>query len=112
DPPKLIDLVRGDLDWIVLKCLEKDRGRRYETANGLAADIQRHLDNEPVIARPPSKLYEFQKTVRRHTFGFAAAIALFLALVLGAAVSTWQAGRAMRAEREQARLRQVAEAKE
>jgi len=49
-----------------MKCLEKDRVRRYETANGLALDIQRHLDNEPVMARPPSRLYEFSKTVRRH----------------------------------------------
>ena len=73
EPPKLIHLVRGDLDWIVMKALEKDRTRRYETANGLAMDIQRHLNNEPVVARPPSRLYEFQKTVRRHKFGFAAA---------------------------------------
>ena len=55
-----------------MKCLEKERTRRYETANGLAMDIQRHLSNEPVAARPPSKLYEFQKTVRRHKVGFAA----------------------------------------
>jgi len=54
-----------DLDWIVMKCLEKDRTRRYETANGLAADIKRHLNDEPIVARPPSRLYEFQKTVRR-----------------------------------------------
>src|SRR5262249_7083566 len=51
-----------DLDWIVMKCLEKDRARRYETANGLATDIQRHLNNEPVVARPPNRLYELQKT--------------------------------------------------
>src|SRR5262249_35290575 len=61
-----------DLDWIVMKCLEKDRARRYETAAGLAADLRRHLNNEPVAARPPSRLYEFQKTVRRHRVGFAA----------------------------------------
>ena len=72
DAPKLISVVRGDLDWIVMNCLEKDRARRYETANGLAADVTRHLRNEPVLARPPSKLYEFQKTVRRHRVGFAA----------------------------------------
>ena len=54
---KLIHLLRGDLDWIVMKCLEKDRTRRYETANGLAMDIKRHLNNEPVVARPPSRLY-------------------------------------------------------
>ena len=56
-PPKLIHLVSGELDWIVMKALEKDRTRRYETANGFAADIQRHLNLEPVIARPPSRLY-------------------------------------------------------
>ncbi len=59
--PKLIHLVRGDLDWIVMKALEKDRTRRYETANGLAMDVQRHLDNEPVNARPPSGTYRLQK---------------------------------------------------
>src|SRR5437899_560374 len=59
DAPRLIHLLRGDLDWIVMKCLEKDRTRRYETANGLAMDIQRYLENEPVIARPPSKFHRF-----------------------------------------------------
>ena len=58
---ELITLLRGDLDWIVMKCLEKDRSRRYETANGLAADLKRHLNNEPVIARPPSAAYKLQK---------------------------------------------------
>ena len=56
-----ITLLKGDLDWIVMKCLEKDRSRRYDTANGLAADVNRHLNNEPVIARPPSAAYKFQK---------------------------------------------------
>jgi eukaryotic-like serine/threonine-protein kinase len=110
EPPKLIHLLKGDLDWIVMKCLEKDRGRRYETANGLAADIQRHLNTEPVVARPPSKLYEFQKSVHRHKFGFAAATAVALVLLIGVTVSTWQAIRATRAVREQVRLRQQAEA--
>jgi len=87
----LIKRVRGDLDSIVMKCLEKDRARRYETANGLAKDIQRHLDNEPVVARPPSRLYEFQKTVRRHKLGFAAATAIVTVLVIGVTVSTWLA---------------------
>ncbi len=89
EPPKLISLVRGDLDWIVLKCLEKDRARRYQTANALVVDIQRHLSNEPVTARPRSRLYEFQKTVRRHKVGFAAAIAVILTLFLGLATVTW-----------------------
>ena len=98
EPPKLIHLVRGDLDWIVMKCLEKDRTRRYETANGLAMDIQRHLNNEPVVARPPSQLYEFQKTVRRHKFGFAAAAAVIIVLAAGVLVSSLEAVRARRAE--------------
>jgi serine/threonine protein kinase/WD40 repeat protein len=111
DPFRLIKLVRGDLDWIVMKCLEKDRTRRYETANGLATDIERHLANEPVTARPPSRLYELQKTVRRHKVGFAATGAFILVLAAGALVSTWQAvratnakQRALTAEHEQARL--------
>ena len=110
DAPKLIHLVRGDLDWVVMKALEKDRTRRYETANGLAMDIQRHLSNEPVTACPPSRLYEFQKTVQRHKFGFAAAAALILVLGLGVLGSTLQAVRATRAEQEQSRLRQQAQA--
>ncbi len=105
-----IPLLRGDLDWIVMKAIEKDRTRRYETANGLAMDIQRHLSNEPVTARPPSRWYEFQKTFRRHKFGFAAATALILVLGLGVMASSWQALRAMRAEREQIKLRLEAEA--
>jgi len=109
EPPRLVHSVRGDLDWIVMKCLEKDRRRRYETANGLAMDVQRHLDNEPVVARPPSRLYEFQKTVRRHKFGFATTAAIIVALTGAVVVSSWQAVRATRAEREQSRLRREAE---
>src|SRR5713226_3273985 len=87
EPPRLIHTIQGDLDWIVMKCLEKDRTRRYETVNGLAADVKRHLGNEPVLARPPSRLYEFQKSVRRHKFGFAAAAALVTVLAVGMLVS-------------------------
>lgn len=76
DAPKFIQSVRGDLDWIAMKCLEKDRTRRYETANGLAVDLQRHLRNEPVVARPRNKLYEFERTVRRHKLGFAVTVAV------------------------------------
>src|SRR5262245_15230963 len=108
EAPKLIHVIRGDLDWIVMKCLEKDRARRYETANGLAMDIQRHLSNEPVVARPPSKIYEFQKTVRRHRFGFAAATALIVVLAAGVIVSTLQAVRATRAEEREAEHRRRA----
>ncbi len=110
EPPRLIHLVRGDLDWIVMKCLEKDRTRRYDTANGLAADLKRHLDNEPVVARPPSTAYRFQKLVRRNKLAFAAAGAVGVALLLGIVVSTWQAVRASRAQREQKRLFNEAEA--
>ena len=74
-----------------MKALEMDRARRYETASGLAADVQRHLNNEPVAARPPSKLYEFQKRVRRHKLGFAATGAVILTLAAAVLVSTWQA---------------------
>ncbi|MSU62831.1 MAG: hypothetical protein EXS31_10610 [Pedosphaera sp.] len=95
----LINALRGDLDWIVMKCLEKDRTRRYETANGLAADLNRHLNNEPVLARPPSAVYKFQKAFRRNKLVFAAGTAIAVALVVGVMVSTWQAVRAARAER-------------
>jgi serine/threonine protein kinase/WD40 repeat protein len=80
---KLVHQLKGDLDWIVLKCLEKDRARRYETANGLAADIQRHLDNEPITARPPSTAYRIRKLIRRNRLAFTAAALVGLALVLG-----------------------------
>ena len=89
EPPKLIHLVRGDLDWIVMKALEKDRTRRYETANGLTADIQHHLRNEPVVARPPSNLYLLQKLGRRHKLAFAAGIAVAAALLVGFGIYTW-----------------------
>jgi serine/threonine protein kinase len=65
EPPKLLNLIRGDLDWIVMKSLEKDRTRRYETANGFAQDILRHLDSEPVIAAAPSVIYTVRKLLRR-----------------------------------------------
>jgi serine/threonine protein kinase/tetratricopeptide (TPR) repeat protein len=88
EPPKLIHLVSGDLDWIVMKALEKDRTRRYETASGLAGDVQRHLNNEPVVARPPSNFYRLQKSVQRNKLAFGAATAVALALVIGLAIST------------------------
>src|SRR6266480_3552124 len=66
EPAKLTKLVRGELDWIVMKTLEKDRNRRYETANAFAADVQRYLADEPVLACPPSAGYRFKKLLRRH----------------------------------------------
>ncbi|MGA3182532.1 MAG: serine/threonine-protein kinase [Verrucomicrobiota bacterium] len=117
EPPGLIHLVRGDLDWIVMKALEKDRTRRYETANGLAADIERHLGNEPVVARPPSNLYKFQKLARRNKLAFIAASAVAASLVIGMGLSTWlfvkeraARGRAVAAEKIQIQLRQQAQA--
>jgi tetratricopeptide (TPR) repeat protein len=114
--PKLVSELRGDLDWIVMKALEKDRTRRYETANGLAIDVQRHLNHEPVVACPPSKLYRLQKMVRRNKFGFAAAAAVTAALIFGLATSTWMffqeraaLRRALAAEHAQKELRQEAE---
>jgi serine/threonine protein kinase/Tfp pilus assembly protein PilF len=88
-PASLPKLLRGDLDWIVMRAVEKDRNRRYETANGLASDIQRFLDHEPVLARPPSQLYRFQKVVRRNRLAFAAAAMVLAALIFGLGVSTW-----------------------
>jgi len=117
DAPKLIHLLRGDLDWIVMKALEKDRTRRYETANALATDIHRHMDNEPVLASPPSNLYRLQKLVRRNKTIFAALGGVALALVIGLGLSLFlfmrereARQRAVAAEQEQARLRQQAEA--
>ncbi len=80
EAPKLIHQLKGDLDWIVMKCLEKDRTRRYETANGVAADIQRYLNNEPVLARPPSAAYRFQKAFRRNKLAFTAGAVVALAV--------------------------------
>jgi len=116
EPPKLIHLIRGDLDWIVMKALEKDRSRRFETANALAADVHRFLSNEAVEARPPSNYYRFQKLVRRNKTVFAAGAAVLAALVLGLGLSLYlfiqekaALRRAVAAERQQAALRQQAE---
>ena len=84
----LVHQLKGDLDWIVMKCLEKDRTRRYETANGLAFDLKRHLDNEPVLARPPSQLYRLQKMARRNKATTVGIASVALALVLGLGLAT------------------------
>jgi WD40 repeat protein len=102
--PKLLGLIRGDLDWIVMKTLEKDRTRRYETANGLAADIQRHLHNQPVVARPPTAAYQLMKFARRHKAGLAVASVIAGMLLAGVVVSSWLAVRATRAEAQQSAL--------
>ena len=100
NPARLSLLLRGDLDWIVMRCLEKNRTRRYETPTALAADIARHLHNEPVSAGPPSRTYRLRKLIRRNRYTFAAMASVALALVLGFVVSTWQAVRATRAEQQ------------
>jgi tRNA A-37 threonylcarbamoyl transferase component Bud32 len=100
EPAKLTREVRGELDWIVMKCLEKDRTRRYETANGLARDLERHLADEPVEACPPSRAYRFKKALRKHRAGVLTAAAFALLLLAGVAVSAWQAVRATSAEAE------------
>jgi serine/threonine protein kinase len=83
EPKRLSQLFRGELDWIVMKALEKDRNRRYETANGLARDIERHLHDEPVQACPPSKWYRLRKAARRNKAALAMASVVLVALLLG-----------------------------
>ena len=108
EPKRLNALIRGELDWIVMKALEKDRTRRYETANGLARDIERYLDDEPIEAGPPSATYKLRRLVRKHRVVLTTAAAFAVLLVAGVVVSTWQAYRATKAEGlAQHRLEQV-----
>jgi serine/threonine protein kinase len=109
DPGKLHGLVRGELDWIVMKALEKDRARRYDTAHDLGRDVERYLAHEEVQACPPSAAYHFRKYARRHRATLATAGALAAVLVGATVVSAWLAVRATRAER-LARTRLTAEA--
>src|SRR4029078_12299208 len=109
EPAKLTKLVRGELDWFVMKSLEEDRNRRYETANGLAADVQRYLNDEPVLACPPSASYRFRKFARRNKVARTTAAVISASLVLGTLVSTWQAIRASRAETAERRESEAAE---
>ena len=98
EPARLSKLIKGDIDWIVMKCLEKDRTRRYESASGLARDIERALADEPVEACPPSATYRLRKFARRYKTPLRVACAFVLLLVLGVIASTWQAFRATWAE--------------
>ena len=91
EPRKLTRTVRGELDWIVMKALEKERGRRYETANGLAMDLRRYLAAEPVLAAPPSASYRLQKFVRRNTGAVAAGSLIAASLIVGIVGFAWQA---------------------
>jgi eukaryotic-like serine/threonine-protein kinase len=99
EPRKLSGLVRGELGWIVMKALEKDRNRRYETANGLAMDVQRYLADEPVQACPPSTSYRLRKFARKYKTLLRVVAVFVVLLTLAALVSTWQAVRATLAER-------------
>jgi eukaryotic-like serine/threonine-protein kinase len=87
DSSKLMRQLKGDLDWIVMKCLEKDRTRRYESASGLAADLLRHLNNQPVVARPPSTAYRLQKAWRRNKLVYGSVAAITAALLLASIIS-------------------------
>src|SRR5947207_761056 len=89
EPARLSQIVRGELDWIVMKCLEKDRTRRYETANGLARDVIRYLSDEPVEACPPSTGYRLKKLLRRHKGPVLAAALVLLTLLGGICGTTW-----------------------
>jgi serine/threonine protein kinase/tetratricopeptide (TPR) repeat protein len=100
EPAQLGKVVSGELDWIVMKALEKDRTRRYETANGLARDVERYLKDEPVEACPPTAGYRLRKLARKYRAGLTAAALFAALLVAGVAISTWQMVRATRAERE------------
>jgi len=102
--------LRGDLDWIVMRCLEKDRARRYGTAHDLAADITRYLRHEPIEARPPGAGYRVRKFIVRHRYACAAIAAVASVLIAGSVVSTWQAIRARRAERQAIAQRDLATA--
>ena len=112
-PARLAGLLRGDLDWVTKKALEKERSRRYATANALAMDLRRHLANEPVLAGPPSTAYRVGKFVRRHRLGVTGASVIALLLVAFAAIMAIQAGRIARerdrANQEAATAKQVSD---
>ena len=107
-PARLGTLLRGELDWIVMKTLEKDRSRRYDSASSLALDIRRYLAGEAVLAAPPSAVYRLRKFIRRHRVGVAAGAALALSLCAGVVAFAWQASIAAH-ERDAARLAQKSE---
>ena len=109
DAAGLSRVVRGDLDWIVMKALEKDRTRRYETASAMAEDVRRHLANEPVLASPPSLTYKLQKFVRRNKVAVVSVSAVVGLLLLGIAGTTWGLVGAKRQQRIAVDARQSAE---
>jgi len=112
EPPRLLSQLHGDLDWIVLKCLEKDRTRRYATANGLGMDMERYLKEETVLARPPSRVYRLQKLVRRNRMMFLFGAAAAAALLLGTIISTMMFVKEREARTAEALLRREAQQRE
>jgi eukaryotic-like serine/threonine-protein kinase len=112
EPKKLMAMLRGELDWVVLKCLEKDRSRRYETVNGLARDIQRYLADEPVEARPPSAGYRLKKFVWRNKGPVVAVAFVILALIVGIIGTTWGLVVADTARQAESDQRVIAETRE
>ncbi|HQR41586.1 MAG TPA: serine/threonine-protein kinase, partial [Gemmatales bacterium] len=113
EPRQLLNMLRGDLDWIIMKCLEKERSRRYDTANGLALELQRYLHDEPVLASPPSAAYRWKKFVKRNKGSVLAAGLILLTLLLGILATSWaaweasqqaSAARRERDQKEEARL--------
>ncbi|MBN2163120.1 MAG: serine/threonine protein kinase [Pontiellaceae bacterium] len=115
-PPHLMSLLEGDLDWIVMKAMDKERDNRYQSAGGLAEDLQRYLDHEPVIARPPSRLYRMKKLVRRNKVMFASVTVVIVVLIINSSVSTWllvkervSRQRALQAEQEKGAIQQESE---
>jgi serine/threonine protein kinase len=110
EAPRLIRSLQGDLDWIVMKALEKDRQRRYETANALTWDVRRYLNNEPVLARPPSRCYRLKKLIQRNKVVYASGAAVVLSMLIGLGVSTRMFILERQGRLEQSRLRQQAEA--
>ncbi len=111
-PAQLRRGLRDDLDWIVLKALEKDRERRYESVRDLAADLRRHLDGAPVEAAPPSITYQFRRFARRHRAALSTVAAFVFVLLVAAGVSSWMALRATRLAASEQRLRRQAETNE
>ena len=100
EPNRLQSFVRGDLDWIVLKALSKDRNRRYESAAALAEDLRRFCLDEPIEARPPSRLYRLRKFIQRNQIAMTAGSLVFIAMFAGTLVSMWQASKATKASNE------------
>jgi serine/threonine protein kinase/cbb3-type cytochrome oxidase subunit 3 len=110
DSTSLVGYVKGDLDWIVMMALEKNRTRRYQTANGLATDIKRFLAHQPIIARPPSRVYVLAKFVRRNRLAFGTAVLLVMLLILGLATTAFMYESERKTAVEQLRLKNEAQA--